>query len=440
MQFLVYAVITSALSFEYLGAQGYAPGAIAYVQEILALVTLLVVVVAGVRQRFGNIAARYWFVFGALAVTVVCGLLTNAVDSGPIFAGLRGYLRAIPLFFLPAVVLFSPTQIRAQSLLVLVLAAAQMPIALYQRLTSFAVGSTSGDRTIGTLSDSGSLSIFLICVAAVLFAFLIRGRLHWRWAVLLLPLILAPTMFNETKATLFLVPVALLAVVVVGAARNRLRRFFVATLSAVLFGVVFVPIYDSFMVPRYGYGIVEFFMMEGRVENYLTRGVDVGSYEVPGKVDAITVPIRVLSRDPSLLAFGLGIGNVSESALGNRFTGEHFQRYGHFVQSGVSLLLWETGLLGTGLLFALLVMLFVDAYHVSRRDDFMGAFGLGMMGVVAVITLGLPYSAMMESSALSFLFWYSAGLVAAERERGTVKAREIPGTARSLAVRPAGAR
>ena len=64
------------------------------------------------------------------------------------------------------------------------------------------------------------------------------------------------------------------------------------------------------------------------------------------------------------------------------FSGEHFQRYGHFVQSGVSLLLWETGLLGTGLVFALLAMLFVDAFHVSRGDDFMAAFALGMMGVI----------------------------------------------------------
>jgi hypothetical protein len=347
MQFLVNAIITSALTFEYLGAQGYAPGSIAYVQEILALVTVLVVVVAGVRERFGNIAARYWFVFGALAVTVVCGLLTNAVDAGPIFAGLRSYLRAIPLFFLPAVVVFSPTQVRAQSLLVLVFAVAQMPIALYQRLTSFARGSLSGDWTIGTLGDSGFLSIFLICVASMLLAFLVRGRLRWGWAFIVLPLVLAPTMFNETKATLFLVPVALLAVVVVGAARNRFRRFMFATMSGVVFFAAFVPIYDYFMKPRYGYGIVEFFMMDDRVENYLTRNVEVGSHAVPGKVDAITVPIRVLSRDPSLLAFGFGIGNVSDSALGDRFTGEHFQRYGYFVGSGVSLLLWETGLLGT---------------------------------------------------------------------------------------------
>ena len=165
-------------------------------------------------------------------MTVVCGLLTNGVESGPIFAGLRAYLRAIPLFFLPAVVLFSPRQVKAQLLLVLAFAVAQLPISLDQRLTTFARGYLSGDRTIGTLADSGFLSVFLICVAAVLFAFFVRGRLSRLWAFILLPIVLAPTMFNETKASLFLVPVALLAVVVVGATKNRWRKFMIASMSA----------------------------------------------------------------------------------------------------------------------------------------------------------------------------------------------------------------
>ena len=434
MQFLVYAIITSSLCFEYLGDRGYAPTSIAYVQELLAVVAVLVVVIGGVQQRFGNVAAGYWLVFGALAVVVLCGLLTNGVESGPIFAGLRAYLRAIPLFFLPAVVLFSPRQVKAQLLLVLAFAVAQLPISLEQRLTTFARGYLSGDRTIGTLADSGFLSIFLICVAAVLFAFFVRGRLSRLSALILLLLVLAPTMFNETKASLFLVPVALVAVVVVGATKNRWRRFMVASVSTALFVAAFVPIYDYFMRPRYGYGIVEFFTAEGRVADYLTRDVAVGSYEQVGKADALIVPLRVLSRDPSLLAFGLGIGNVSDSALGADFSGEHFQRYGHFVQSGLSLLLWETGLIGTGLVLALLAMLFVDAFQVSRGDDYMAVLALGMMGAIAVIAISLPYAPVIDSGALSYLFWYVAGLVAAERCRALVRAPQVQRGAEPLAV------
>jgi arginine exporter protein ArgO len=85
-------------------------------------------------------------------------------------------------------------------------------------------------------------------------------------------------------------------------------------------------------------------------------------------------------------------------------------------------------------------MLFIDAYAVSRSDDFMGAFALGMMGVVAVIALSLPYAAVMDSPGVSYLFWYAAGLVAAERVRRAIRAPEAPRMAQPLAVRVAGAR
>jgi hypothetical protein len=329
--------------------------------------------------------------------------------------------------------LFSPRQIKAQLLLILAFAVVQLPISLEQRLRTFERGYLSGDRTFGTLMDPAFLSIFLLGVASVLFAFLLRRRLRPLWALLLFPVVLAPTMYNETKATLLLVPAALIAVAVVGATENRWKKFMIAVVGTSVFAAAFVPVYDYFMKPRWGYGIVEFFTMEGRVEGYLTRDVAVGSYdEVPGKLDAIIVPVQTLSRDPSLLAFGLGIGNVSDSALGARFTGEHFQRYGHFVQSGISLLLWETGLLGTALMFALLVMLFFDAMHVSRGDGFMATLALGMLGVIVIAGLSLPTAIIMDSGALSFLFWYSTGLIAAARARSFVMSSNLSRAAQPL--------
>jgi hypothetical protein len=421
MQFLVYGIITSTLVFPYLGDEGYAPSFLAYAQELLAMAAAAVVVVAGVRQRFVNVLAAYWFIFAGLTVTLVCGILTSGVEPGPIFAGIRAYVRAIPFFFLPAVVAFSPRQIKSQLVLILVFTLMQLPIALDQRYVTYARGYMSGDRTIGTLGDSSFLSIFLISVAGMLFAFMLRGFLSRTKAIILLILVLIPTLVNETKSTLILVPAALFAVAVVGATTNRFKRVIVTALSLSLFFAAFVPVYDIFFKPRYGYGLVEFMTREGRVENYLERDVGVGSYETPGKVDAVTVAVRVLSREPALLAFGLGIGNVSDSALGANFSGEHFQRYGHFVQTGVAMLLWETGLLGTVLVFTLMAMLFLDALHVSRGDGFMAALALGTMGVITVVGLGLITATAMDSGALSYLFWYVTGIVAAERARALVR-------------------
>jgi hypothetical protein len=422
VQFLVYGIIVSTLSFGYFVSLG-APGWLAYCQELVAAAAAAVVVAAGVQQHFREIRAIYWLVFGALAVNLLCGLIVNTVDAGPTFAAVRTYLRAIPCFFLPAVIQFSEQQVRRQLLLILGFALAQLPIALHQRFTTFANGYFSGDRTFGTLMDSGHLSIFLIGVASVIFAFYVRERLRFMPMLLLLAVVVAPTMLNETKATIFLLPLALFVVGVVGASENRLRKAVLALATSAVFLAAFVPVYDYFVKPRWGYGIVEFFMMEDRVENYLESGAEVGSHRGVGRFDAVTIAFEVLSRDPSLVAFGLGAGNVSLSALGDQFTGEHFQRYGYFVESHASMLLWETGVLGLLLVLILFGIIWADASKLSRGSGFYPTLALGMMGVIAVFVASFPYTTITESGALSFLFWYLAGLIAAERTRALSRAR-----------------
>ncbi len=416
MQYLVYGIIIGTLGLEYV-AREFGPSQLAYVQEVVAMLTAAVVVAVGVQQRFRNVAAIYWLLFGGLALVFACGVLVNGVGTGPVFAGIRNYLRAIPLFFLPAVANFSDSQLKRQLTLIAALAVAQFPIALDQRMATFARGYFSGDRTVGTILNSAHLSIFLISVAAVVFAFYIRRRLGLKWLLILLPLILAPTMMNETKGTVVLVPVALFSMLVIGATRNRFRKTVTVLVSFSLFMAVFIPTYDYFMKPRWGYGLIEFMMMEGRVENYLDKDAQVGSYREAGRIDGLTVPIQVLSRDPSQLAFGLGMGSVSDSALGRQFVGEHFQRYGHFVTSLLSQMIWETGLLGALLLVALMLVLYRDAYRVSRGEGLHSDLALGAMGIIAIMALSLPYKRMIDSGALSFLFWYVAGIVAAERAR-----------------------
>jgi hypothetical protein len=424
MQFLVYGIIVSSLSFGYLGDMGYVPPALDYAQELFAIATAAVVVALGVQQKFRYVAPIYWLVFGGIALTMVCGIVVNHVGAGPVFAGTRTYLRAFPYFFLPAVVDFSDKQIRRHLTLILVLALIQLPIALEQRLESFGHGYLSGDRTIGTLGSSAYLSIFLICVALVLFAFYLRKRLSLTWMLILMALVLVPTMINETKATILLFPLGMFVVAVIGANRNRLRNTLRVVVIGSLFLGAFVPIYDHFMEPKWGYGIIEFLTMQGRVEGYLDKGSTVGSYEEAGRWDGIVAPLQTLSRDPAQLGFGLGIGNVSPSSLGDSFTGANYLRYGYLVTSLLSLLLWETGVIGTTLVFILLSIVFLDAFKVSRGTGFRADLALGAMGVIAIIFIGTGYKLMVASGALSFLFWYLAGVVTAERVRRGVYAAE----------------
>lgn len=424
MHTLILMLIIAALTFDYLAETGLAPGLLAYTQELLSLIAAIYVVAGGVRDRFRFVRADYWVLFGALAFVVVAGAFVNSMDSGPLFAGMRTYLRALPLFFLPAVFLIDDRKLRQQLLLVLVLALVQVPLAVYQRMTVWAKGHISGDWVIGTIMNSGVLSIFLICVACVLTGMYLRKRLRFLPYAVLVLVILIPTTVNETKATIFLAPLGLLVTFLAGSdPGKRARNTTVAVLVIAAFTAIFIPVYDYYVKPRWGYGIIDFFMMEGRLEGYLKKDATVGSEEA-GRIDALVVPLRELSRDPGQLAFGLGIGNVSDSALGEQFVGKHFRRLEPFRISQASILLMETGVLGLAFLLLFCWMVFRDAWVVAHRDTGLhGALAVGWMGVMAVIVVATFYK-QMATYGVAFLFWLFCGIVAARRMRLALTAPE----------------
>ena len=142
------------------------PSSVSYTVELLGAIALVYVVVAGVRGRFEGVRATYWLVFGALALVILCGVAVNGVGSGPIIAGLRTYLRALPWFFVPMVYAYSEDKLRTQIRLLLVICLIQVPIAIRQRVQTgddqFGFVAITGDWTTGTLGDAGILCIFLV--------------------------------------------------------------------------------------------------------------------------------------------------------------------------------------------------------------------------------------------------------------------------------------
>jgi hypothetical protein len=423
MHNLILFLIAVTLGCEYLATQGWLPEQVQYLPEVIGIAVAAYVVAAGMRTRFRYVRGAYWIVFGALAIVIVCGIATNEVSSGPLFAGTRSYLRAIPLFFLPAVMDIDERKLKQQLSLILAFAVIQLPVAYYQRITTFGHGHISGDWVMGTLLNSAMLSIFLICVACVLTGMFLRKRLSLPWFVLLLMIVLVPTALNETKATVLLLPLGLLASFILGSRPGlRFRNGVLAVTLLSVFGAIFVPVYDYYIKPRWGYGLVEFFTRPGRLEGYLDKGASVGA-EKAGRVDAIVVPIQELARDPAHLVFGLGVGNASESALGEQFTGDYFRRFEPFLESSASVLMLETGLLGFALVLTLYAFVFADARAVANADrGLMGALAVGWLGVTVVIMISTFYKEMIAHAGVSFLFWYFSGLVAAQRARLTYRA------------------
>ena len=274
MQILIFAIFCSVALGDFTIQALALPPIIRFLPEVTSGFVILYVLVAGTRDRFQLVAPKYWLFFGAMALVILCGIIVNNPGAGPLISGMRFYLRAVPLFFLPAVLPMTEEQLKRQLKLLLGLALVQLPVAAYQRWVVMSEGRFSGDAVQGTLMDSGILSIFLICAALVLTGAAAKAT-YWAGPVrVLFLLLLFPTTINETKVTVILLPFGLLTTLILGAdPGKRLRYAGIALALLVAFGAIFVPIYDKMEEKDpYKISIVDFFTNEQQLNRYLVKG------------------------------------------------------------------------------------------------------------------------------------------------------------------------
>jgi hypothetical protein len=306
----------------------------------------------------------------------------------------------------------------------------QLPISIYQRYIVFAAGRNGGDPVFGTLLISSIMSIFLIACICIAAGMMLRGRMSKVMFFFVFLLLVVPTTINETKGTLFLLPIGLLTTLILGSPpRRRMRVGFSAILLLLVFGTLFVPIYDYFSVRNnpYPYTIESFFSSKKMVGSYLDPGTDLGSRRGAGRIDSLVVPLQTLSVDPVQLILGVGIGNGSGSALGSIYAGAYYELLGRYTEvSSASTFIVEIGLLGSALVLLLYWLIFRDAYAVAMQDpSIIGALALGWLGVTAVFAVATFYKTIHYFESLSYLFWYFSGLVAAHRMRLMLDARSL---------------
>lgn len=421
MQFVVYLIFLSVMLNDYIVKLLDLPTPLRFLPELLSGIVILYVAIAGTRDRYRLVAPKYWLTFGVFAVFIAFGVINAAPGAGPMLSGMRFYLRAVPLFFLPAVLVITEEQLMRQMKLLLALSFLQIPISVYQRWIVLSEGRYSGDEVRGTLMDSGILSIFLICVVLVLTGFLLKGRIgKWKYAMLFFP-VLVPTIINETKGTLVMLPVALLVALIAGAdPGKRLKYTGFALAGLIAFGAIFIPVYNMMEVHnpyKNEKDITNYFTNEKQLDRYLSSGkVGVGTTKDARRGDAIAVPLQFLAKDPSQLAFGLGIGSVSPSNFGKNFEGAYFLLFKRFLITSVTFFILEFGVLGVIMVGVLTGLIFFDAIWVSRHDRSMiGAVAAGWTGVVALAALGLIYTIFHEFTSVTYLYWYFSGVVCARR-------------------------
>jgi hypothetical protein len=440
MQAFTLAIILCVTLAEFLVLSLNLPEFLRFLPEAMSALVIIYVLVAGTRDRFRLVAPKYWLTFGALALVLLCGIINGEPGPGPVISGSRFYLRAVPMFFLPAVLPPSEDQLKRLLKWLLAVALIQLPLTGYQRWVIEAAGRFSGDDVRGTLLDSGILSVFLICGVAVLTGLLVRGRIRARWYILLVCLMIIPTTINETKITVFYLPMAILVPLLVGAAPGKRVRYLVLALAGlVVIGSLFVPIYNMTQQNnpfKNEKDISEFFTSQKQMSRYLSSDVaGVGTKKDVRRGDAIVVPFQFLAKDPVRLAFGLGTGAVSPSNLGESFQGNYHRLFKQFLIISFTYFLLEFGVVGVTLILVLIWLVFLDTLAVVRDDKqtLFGAVAVGWAAVVAIFALNLVYDNFHEFTSLTYLYWYLSGVICARRVAMAQVARSPAPTARRLA-------
>jgi hypothetical protein len=399
------------------------PSIARFAPELMSAAVILYVFVAGTRDRFRLVAPKYWLIFGAMTFVILCGIIDNSPGAGPVISGMRFYFRAAPFFFVAAVLPMSEEQIMRQLKLLLGLAFIQLPIAGYQRWLVYDAGKFSGDSVQGTLMDSGILSMFLICGVLILTGLLLKRRISTFRYIILFLVLLAPTTINETKVTVIFLPLGLFVTLLVGAEPGkRLRYAGMALAVLIAFGAIFVPVYNKLEERNhYKVDIVDFFSDPQELGKYLAgtgqrATVGLGTQKMVHRSEAIIFPLQYLSKDPALLAFGLGLGNVSPSNLGRNFQGSYYSLFKNILVISFAYFLLEFGLFGVILIGILFWTVFSDSLAVARSDDgLLGGIAAGWTGVVAVFLISTIYNDFHYFTSVTFLYWYISGIICARR-------------------------
>ena len=446
MQSIILIIFFCATLWDFIIQSFELPSIVRFVPEVLSMLVMLYVLVAGTRDRFRLVAPKYWLVFGALALVILCGIINSNPGSGPLISGMRFYFRAVPLFFLAAVFPMTEERLARQLKVLLGLALIQLPVAVYQRWVVMSEGRFSGDFVTGTLADSGILSMFLICAALVLTGLLLKRRIGGRWFLVIFLLMLFPTTINETKVTVIWLPIGLLVTLMFGAdPGKRLRYAGIAVALLIVFGAIFVPVYDKMEEKDPNrIDIVDFFTDTQKLDQYLmshgrsSAKEGLGGKEPAHRVQAALDSLGYLAKDPVRLAFGLGLGNVSPSQTGKEFEGSYYRLFSNLLVVSFIYFVLEMGVLGVLLIGVLLWMVFSDSLAVARSDDsLMGALGAGWTGVVAIFAIGMIYTNFHFFTSVTFLYWYLSGVVCARSRALRLATARIPHAAVQPRLSPA---
>lgn len=316
-----------------------------------------------------------------------------------LMVGLRAYLR-FPLVGMALAASDDPLDSRETWMALLLVAAVQLPVALYQLGT---VG--PGDLASGTFGFGGTgiEAVYLCCVTAVLIAS--RSLENYSWPARLASgaLLFAPTVIGSAVVSYLLLPLGLVMVIVSDESQVLGLTMRIAAVSAATLCIALV----GFAASR-DLGYMDASALLSSPQSILKYDQQVSNAGQLGRLDKARTAVSLSFAGSSIqTVLGWGPGMASPSALGPSFEGPLYRspvisKLDPSFDTG----LLELGWLGTSLSLSAFLSAFIVCIHTLRRNSqtFKPLLQLALVSS-AFMVICSPYAGIWIQPGTAALFW-----------------------------------
>ena len=407
----VYLLFLGILFLNWLSEKWFLiPRQITWLPEVLSIIVFLYILLNAMKYKKIPFEAPYLLVYLFAGLTLF-GIIINNVNATVAIAGVRNHLKFLPFFLLPFYYDFSDDFMKKFIKFMLFFSFLQCPVAVLQRLL---FETRSGDPVGGTLGASTSGVLSLFCAFMIIFWTSYYFKYHLRPKNYLLGLIILflPMAINETKISLFLIPIIFFSIILfIPEAKGKIRSLVAIFICTAMLSGIYGYVYNYYYAST----------PERRIDTYITnpkKSLDYiyyDKYTGSGKLSRIPQIIfayKNINNNPKNFLFGVGAGNASDSFFAAA-VGEYFYSYKVLKIDRIFIgnMLWEYGILGTLLYFGICITFFFKCLSLKQFSGIPGVLSIGFLGLSLVLLISTIYLNTMRVNLYGYLYWFLAGYI-----------------------------
>jgi len=405
----IYLLFSGILLLDWLSEKWFLiPTQITWLPELLSIVVLLYILLSFVKYKKVPLKAPYLLVYLFVGFTLF-GIIINNVDAPVAIAGVRNHLKFLPFFLLPYYYDFSDDFMEKFTKFILFFSFLQCPIAIMQRLL---FESRSGDVVGGTLgaNTSGVLSLFCSFVIVLWTAYCFKRQLRFSRYIIGLIILFIPMTINETKISLFLIPLVFFSIFFfIPEAKKKVRYLILLSLLFISVLGIYRTVYNYYYGKTTSTTIESFFTDPQRILNYIHYNKYIDSGQL-NRIPQIIFSYQEISKNLEHFLFGVGPGNASDS-LFSEADGQYYVRHKtlHIDNIFVANMLWEYGLLGILMYLGMCILIFHKVLSMRGFTGVNGVLVSAFLGMNIILLISAVYLNTTRVNIYVYLYWFLAG-------------------------------